>query len=149
MTANPDQAWVVQQARNFALHGTEQPAPHLIRGLDGKFGPAFDAVLEAEDVEFVKVGPRKSKLNAYSEQFVQTIRRECLDHFIVFGEDHLRLRCSEFLVHFHERRPHQGRDNRPLSGAEPAEWTGAITADAIVCEERLGGLLKHYPRQAA
>jgi len=79
----------------------------------------------------------------------QSFKSEALDHFLVFGEDHLRLLCSEFLVHYHNARPHQGRDNRPLSGAEPPEWTGTITADAILCEERLGGLLKHYSRQAA
>ena len=151
MTAKPDQAWVAQQARNFALHCADQPAKptHLIGDLDGKFGPAFDAVLAAEGVEVVQVGPRQPNLNAHVESFVQTMRRECLDHFIVFGEDHLRLLCSEFLIHYHDSRPHQGKDNRPLSGAEPAEWTGAITADAIVCEERLGGLLKHYSRRAA
>jgi len=61
----------------------------------------------------------------------------------------MRLLCSEFLIHYHEKRPHQGRDNRPLSGVEPAEWTGTIRADVIVGEKRLGGLLKHYSRRAA
>ena len=80
---------------------------------------------------------------------MQSIKSEALDHFIVFGEDHLRLLCSHFLVHCHECRPHQGMDSRPLSGTEPIEWTGTITADAIVCEERLGGRAKHYSRKAA
>ena len=80
---------------------------------------------------------------------MQTIKSEALDHFIAFGEDHLRLIYSEFLVHYCEFRPHQGRDNRPLSDAEPAEWSGTITADAAVCEERLGGILKRYSRKAA
>jgi len=78
MTPNPDHAWVAQQARNFALHCAEQPEKpkYLIRDLDGKFGPAFDAVLEAEGVEIVKVGPRQPNLNAHCERFVQTIKYE-------------------------------------------------------------------------
>lgn len=50
----------------------------------------------------------------------------------------------EFLVHYHEERPHQRLGNVPLSGLPPASGDGVI-----VCRERLGGLLKHYERVAA
>jgi putative transposase len=95
------------------------------------------------------VGPQKPNQNALAVRFVQSIGQEGLDHFIVFGEDHLRLLSAEFLGHYPEFRPHQGAGNRPLTGGEPPEWTGPVAPDAIVCEERLGGLLRHYARRAA
>jgi hypothetical protein len=44
--------------------------------------------------------------NAYAERFVQTVRSECLDHFIVFGEKHLRYLVSEFGAHYNTVRLH-------------------------------------------
>jgi putative transposase len=43
---------------------------------------------------------------------VLSVRKECLDHFVVFGEKHLRYLLTEFLEHYHAERPHQGRENR-------------------------------------
>lgn len=71
---------------------------------------------------------------------------ECLDHFVVFGETHLRHLLSEYLAYYHPARPHQGLDNRPLGWTESslAENTGPL--GKVVCEVRLGGLLRHYRR---
>jgi hypothetical protein len=76
---------------------------------------------------------------------VLSIKSECLDHFIVFGEDHLRHLVDEYLKYYLEVRPHQGVGNVPLKThkGEPA------TDGKVVCHERLGGVLKHYGRQAA
>jgi putative transposase len=55
----------------------------------------------------IRVGPRKPNLNAVAERFVQTITCQCLDHFIVFGEDHLRYLVNEFVnKHYNTHRPH-------------------------------------------
>jgi putative transposase len=84
-------------------------------------------------------------MNAHTERFVQTIKQECLDHFIFFGERHLRHVIGEFVAHYHEERPHQGVGNVPLTKAEPVEpWRG----EEILCLERLGGLLKSYRKAA-
>jgi putative transposase len=45
------------------------------------------------------------------------VKQECLDHFVVFGERHLRYLIREYVNHFHEERPHQGLGNVPPSGA--------------------------------
>lgn len=142
---------MAQQERNFALHCAEQAAnaTHLIRDLDNKFGAAFDAVMESEGVSVVKVGPRKPNLNAVAERWIQSAKTECLDHFIVFGEEHPRQVVTAYVAFHSELRPHQWNDNRPLAGTDPTEWTGTLTLDAVACEERLGGLLKHYSRKAA
>ena len=75
---------------------------------------------------------------------MQAVKQECLDHFVVFGESHLRHLLREYVEHYNEERPHQGRDNLPLGGAGPDPGGGEV-----VCRERLGGLLKHYSRRAA
>jgi putative transposase len=146
MTAHPDRAWVVQQARNFLLHAGEQPdkPEYLLRDHDGKFVPKFDELLRSEGIEVKRVGPFAPNLNAYAERWVQTVRHECLDRFVVFGEDHLRHLVGEFAAYYNRARPQQALGNVPLSKCEPSAAGGVV-----VCEERLGGLLRHYTRQAA
>jgi putative transposase len=96
---------------------------------------------------------------AFAERFMQTIKQECLDHFVVFGSRHMDVLCQEFKVHYHEERPHQGLGNelvisdsrskkRSKSKAKPSE-TDSIPISEIRCQERLGGLLKSYSRKAA
>jgi hypothetical protein len=55
---------------------------------------------------------------------------------------------SEYLVYYHQHRPHQGLDNRPLGWTETAAEADR-PLDEVVCQERLGGLLRHYQRRAA
>ena len=80
---------------------------------------------------------------------MQRIKRECLDHFLVLGERHLRHLMREYLSHYHDERPHQGLGNRPPNQGEPAAEVPRFDIDEIVCKERLGGLLRHYERRAA
>jgi hypothetical protein len=79
--------WVAQQVRNTALFIAEQPErpAMLLRDGDKKFGPEFDRVLEAEGMELKRVGPFAPNMNAYAERWVQSVQKECLDHFLVFG----------------------------------------------------------------
>jgi putative transposase len=77
---------------------------------------------------------------------VQLAHRDCLDHFAVFGEEHLRHLVAEHVAQDNQERPHQTRGNRPPSGGAPGE--APCPCGVVVCEERLGGLLKHYRRAA-
>jgi putative transposase len=147
VTAQPDKAWVTQMARNAVLHFAEQEhAPtHLLIDHDSKYVAEFDAVLEAEDIEVKRLGPLAPNLNAYAERWVQSVRHECLDHFVVFGERHLRHLLDQYLAYYHQERPHQAKGNAPLvRSAAESPSTGEV-----VCHTRLGGLLKHYIRRAA
>jgi putative transposase len=151
LTAHPDRAWVVQQARNTAMFFAEQevkPAV-LLRDNDGKFGSEFDAVFAAEGVEVKRITPASPNLNARAERWVQTVRRELLDHFVVFGESHLRYLLSEFLSHYHETRPHQALGNAPPFGPLSPTERPPPDPSEVICENRLGGLIKHYSRKAA
>ena len=137
---------MAQQARNFCLEhgqGPERPTI-LLRDYDATFVPEFGAVLQAEGVEVKRVGTRGPNLDAYAERWVQSAKRECLDHFVVFGEGHLRHLIAEYAGYYSRHRPHQGVGNRPPAGDPGAAPAGG----PVVCAERLGGLLKHFHRAA-
>lgn len=95
-----------------------------------------------------QLGPAAPDLNAYAERLVQTPRTECLDHFPVCGEKHLRHRVKEFVAHYHAERPHQARGNVPLPVAEAADVGEPpvlpFPSGEVGCHQRLGGFLKHY-----
>ena len=78
--------------------------------------------------------------NAHAERFVLSIKSECLLRMIFFGEASLRHAISEYVVHYHAERAHQGIGN------ERIERVGAAEHGDVVCDERLGGLLKCYRR---
>jgi putative transposase len=151
VTAHPNGQWMKQQARNVAMYFQEQPVKPtlLLRDNDTKYTSEFDAILGSEGVEVKKITPVSPNLNAYAERFVQSAKQECLDHFVVFGVDHLRHIVGEYLKHFNEERPHQARNNEPLGGLPPADDRPAtIFMGEVRCRERLGGLLKSYSRAA-
>jgi putative transposase len=105
--------------------------------------------LQFDGIAVKRVGPRAPNPNALAERWVQSVRVECLDHFLVFGEAHLRHLLAEYLAYYHGERPHQALGNRPLSGPPLPERGERVVPGDIVCVERLGGLLKHYTRRAA
>jgi putative transposase len=82
----------------------------------------------------------------HAERFVRTIRSECLDQFVIFGERHLRYLVRQFLDL--TERFHQGLGGQiimqPGDCANDNGATGTIT-----CRSRLGGLLNFYHREAA
>ncbi len=89
-------------------------------------------------------------MNAFVERFVQSIKQECLDHFIVFGTQHMDYLCREYVEYYHTERPHQGRENELLT-REPvnAETESLPLEREIRCRLRVGGQLKSYSRKAA
>ncbi|HMO34731.1 MAG TPA: integrase core domain-containing protein, partial [Gemmatales bacterium] len=151
MTTHPDNTWMKQQARNLSMFWDKEKVKptYLIRDFDGKYTNDFDAILEVEDVEIKRVGPRMPNMNAYAERFVQSIKQECLDHFICVGEEHLRYLCTEYVAFYNSVRPHQGKDNMPLKKSRCRKWKETDLAKEVVCAPRLGGLLKSYHRRAA
>ena len=83
-------------------------------------------------------------MNATAERWVPSVKTECLNHVILFGEASLRRALREYGAHFHQERPHQGLGNEvidPQLGNDPP--TGEV-----VETQRLGGLLRSYHRAA-
>ncbi|HBO44645.1 MAG TPA: hypothetical protein DD670_12080 [Planctomycetaceae bacterium] len=94
--------------------------------------------------------PRSPNLNPYCESWVWRTRAEVLNHFIVFGEGHLRHILDRWHIHYHFQRPYQGLGQVPIgSDLPPAETLEEFCSDDVVCHESLGGLLKHFERPAA
>lgn len=161
-TFNPNEAWVQGQALSFVKQAREQglSVRTLQRDRDTKFTKTFDAELKRSRVKVMKNSYRTPVLNVFVERFIQTIKQECLDRFVVFGSDHMDAICNEFLAHYHTERPHQGEgiDNeilcRPKKRGRPKTKRGDLKDEIVPlrevrCHERLGGLLKSYSRKAA
>ena len=102
-------------------------------------------MLKGGDVEPVLLPARSPNLNAHLERFHRSLKEECLDRQILFGEDALRRATQEFLTHYHQERTHQGLGNALIEqGGVSDARTGVVK-----CRERLGGLLRYYYRVAA
>ena len=123
MTPNPDGPWMAQQARNMSMIFDDAPGEykptHIIRDRDSKFTKQFCSILESDGIEFRPIPARSPNLNPYCESWVGRTRGEVLNHFIVFGEKHLRRILEAWLTHYHFHRPHQGLGNVPIRSSLP------------------------------
>ena len=115
VTAHPDGAWTVQQARNLLMDLGERAARFrfLVRDRAGQFTEAFDAVLSGAGIEVVKIPPRSPRANAYAERWVRTARAEITDRMLIAGPRHLRAVLEEYVAHYNQHRPHRARNLRP------------------------------------
>ena len=82
--------------------------------------------------------------NAYAKRFVRSIKHECLNRVIPFGERHLRRTIAEFIEHYHRERNHQGLANELIEGAPAVD----AQVGCIRRRPRVGGLLNYYCRAA-
>ena len=144
ITPSPDEAFMAQVARNLTdyVDGFLRDHRFLILDRDSKFTKQFKDTLKSAGVNVILSPFQAPNCNAFAERFVLSIKSECLNRMIFFGEGSLRRACSSFLEHYHSERAHQGLGNERI---ERVEHGGA---GDVECSERLGGLLKHYRRAA-
>jgi transposase InsO family protein len=147
VTPAPDDHWMKQVARNLTVEdgGFLLGKRYLLMDRDSKFSAAFRLVLANAGVNSVRLPPQSPNLNAHLERFWRSLREECVDRLIFFGEEALRRAIREFVIHFHRERNHQGLGNRLI---EPEVHMASCTG-TVRCRKRLGGLLRYYYRQAA
>jgi transposase InsO family protein len=143
VTAHPTAEWTAQQLRDAFPWDT---APrYLLRDRDRIFGEDFRKQVKAMGIKEVLAAPQSPWQRAYVERVIGTLRRDCLDHMIIFSEASLRLTLSGYLRYYHEFRTHLSLDKdapepRPVQAAD---------AGRIVSISQVGGLHHRYERRAA
>ncbi len=146
VTRSPTDLWVAQQLREATPYG-EGPK-YLIRDNDRKFGPHFARVAITSGIKVLRTPYRTPRANAVCERFLGSVRRECLDHFLIFQEKQLSRLLTAYALYFNQARPHQGRGQRipdpPVCSVPPP----LHQPDPIIAVPVLGGLHHDYQRTA-
>jgi transposase InsO family protein len=138
VTSHPTAEWMANQLTEAC--GWEQAPRYLIRDRDGVFGELFVRRLRSMGIRDRPTSPRSPWQNGFAERLIGSIRRECLDHVVVFGERHLRHILLSYMKYYNEVRTHLSLEkDTPVSRA--VERTGHI-----LCRPILGGLHHQYVR---
>jgi transposase InsO family protein len=143
VTAHPTAEWTMQQLRE--AFPFDQIPRYLLRDRDGIFGEEFRKGVEAMGITEVLSAPRSPWQRAYVERLIGTIRRECLDHVIVFSEASLYHHLKSFVVYYHDSRTH-------LSLAKDSPESRRVQLPelgSVVAIPQVGGLHHRYERKAA
>jgi transposase InsO family protein len=140
VTAHPTAEWTAQQVRE-AFPWDSSPR-YLLRDRDKIFGKEFVDQVKAQGIKQVLSAPRSPWQRAYVERLIGSIRRECLDHVMVFNQSSLYRHVKSFVSYYHESRAHpkDAPESRPVQRPEVGR---------VVALPHLGGLHHRYERRAA
>ncbi|MER7200327.1 integrase [Streptomyces sp. CB01635] len=146
VTAHPTGSWTVQQARNLAVElGVRVDSLRfLLRDRDAKYTESFDAVFAADDIRVVRTAPRAPRMNAHCERIIGTLRREALDHLLIWNETHARQVLDAYARHYNGHRPHQARGQLPPLAQEHPSPLIAPSAHGLLRTRILGGVINEY-----
>jgi transposase InsO family protein len=138
VTAHPTAEWIANQVTQACRW--EQAPRYFIRDRDGAYGEVFIRRLRSIGIRDRPTSPRSPWQNAYAERLIGSIRRECVDHVIVFSERHLRHLLLCYMKYYNGSRTH-------LSLEKDAPVSRAVDrAGHILCRPILGGLHHRYSR---
>ncbi len=145
ITANPDGAWVAQQARNLimSLADQEQRPRFLIRDRDSKFSAGFDEVFRSEGIRVIHAPIAAPRAKAHAERWVGSARRECLDRILIVSHKHLERVLREYVAYYNTHRPHRSLEQRPPLLERPPP-SAHDSESSVRRRDRLGGLLHEY-----
>ena len=143
VTAHPTAEWTAQQLRE--AFPFDQIPRYLLRDRDKIFGDDFRWQVADMKIQEVLSAPRSPWQRAYVERVIGSIRRECLDHVIVFNETGLRRMLSVYFSYYHESPPHLSleKDSPEPRKVQPPEL------GQVVAVPQVGGLHHRYERCAA
>jgi putative transposase len=137
-----------QQARNLVIDAGDRIGSFrfLIRDRDTKFTAASGSVFASTGMRIVKSPPRAPRANCYPERWVRTVRTECTDRTLIYGQAQLRAVPRAYAGHCSGHRPHRSRRQRPPGHDEMA----IVRLDAPVQRRKiLGGVISEYHRAAS
>jgi transposase InsO family protein len=138
VTRHPTAEWLARQITE-AFPWSSAPA-YLVRDNDRAYGDVFKSRVRAMGIRDRPISPRSPWQNAYVERLIGTVRRECLDRMLIFGESHLRRVLASYAAYYNQARTHLAlQKDAPLHRA--AQRSGVIIAIPI-----LSGLHHHYVR---
>jgi len=143
ITRYPNREWVSKHTKSLLslLDYDKKGKKLLIRDRDAKFSREFDEQFGNSGFTVQKIPFMSPNLNPHAESWIGTIKRECLNHFFVFGERHLRYLIKEYVKYYNSTRPHSSIDNMPL------EYRSRKNVGKIRCRSSLGGIIRHYYRE--
>jgi putative transposase len=143
VTAHPTSEWTAQQLRHAFPWDT---APRfLLRDRDSCYGTEFRETAKALNIEEILSAPRSPWQNAYVERFIGSIRRECLDHVMIFSEQGLRRILKSYFAYYEKSRTHLGlAKDAPISRPIQPPSLGKV-----IELPQVGGLHHRYERRAA
>ena len=143
VTAHPTVEWTGQQLRE--AFPFDQLPRYMLRDRDGIFGDDFREQVRDKGICEVLSAPRSPWQRAYVERVIGSIRRECLDHVIVFNENSLRRTLNSYFDYYHRSRTHLslGKDSPEPRAIQPPEM------GSVVALPQVGGLHHRYERRAA
>lgn len=148
VTANPNSAWVCQQARNLLmdLDDRHERVRFLIHDRDAKFPRAFDELLGSAGIKGVHTPYQTPTANAVVERFIGSARRECLDRLLIVGQRHLLHVLRVYVSHYNAHRPHRALGLRAPDLAEipPPNVRPDLALATLQRRDLLGGLLHEY-----
>ena len=138
VTAHPTAEWIAQQITE--AFGWRNAPRYVVRDRDRVYGARFVQRLRAMGIRDRPIAPRSPWQNGYAERLIGSIRRDCLDHVVVFGESHLRNLLRSYQRYYNEGRTH-------LSLCKDAPIPRAVRGSGhIVVAPILGGLHHQYGR---
>jgi putative transposase len=141
VTEHPTGAWTAQQI--VEAFADRDAAHYLIRDRDSRYSAEVRLRIKALGIQEILTAPKSPWQNPYAERLIGSIRRECLNHYIVLNARHLKRTLSSFFRYYHRSRTHLSLDKDcPL----PRE---ALKLGKIVAIPQLGGLHHRYERIAA
>jgi putative transposase len=141
VTRHPTSMWVVQQLREaFPL---ESAPRFLIFDWDAKYGLEVPAVVRSLRMSPVRASFESPWQNGVAERWVESCRRDHLDHIIAVNECHLKRLLADYVRYYHDDRTHLG-----LGKGTPNCRTRSTASGRVLSFPRLGGLHHRYDRAA-
>ena len=139
----------IRPKAGFARQITEafpwETAPRfLLRDRDRSYGQFFAIASCVMGIKEVVTAARSPWQNAYVERIIGSVRRECLDHVIIFDEDHLRGVLSSYFHYYHKTRTHLS-----LAKDCPESRPDTLPTPARLSPSRRSGLHHRYERRSA